>query len=175
METAKKTTWNIDPDHSEIGFKVKHMMISTVSGYFDNFEGTVESADDSFKDADFDFSAEIQTINTKNKDRDIHLKSDDFFHAEKFPQLRFKSKSFDGSTLVGDLTIKDVTKEISLETDFNGVAVDPYGRTKAGFEMTGSINRKDFGLTYNAVTEAGNIMVGDKIRLAIDAQFIKQQ
>ncbi len=175
METAEKTTWNIDPDHSEIGFKVKHMMISTVSGYFDNFEGSVKSADDNFKDADFDFSAEIQTINTKNKDRDAHLKSDDFFQAEKFPKLRFKSKSFDGSTLVGDLTIRDVTKEISLETDFNGVAVDPYGRTKAGFEMSGSINRKDFGLTYNSVTEAGNVVVGDKIRLTIDAQFIKQQ
>lgn len=107
-------------------------------------------------------------------DRDGHLKSDDFFNAEKYPELTFKSTSFDGSTLIGDLTIRDITKEIELDVDFNGIAVDPYGQTKAGFEIKGNINRKSFNLTWSAVTEAGSIVVSDTIKLVIDLQFIKQ-
>lgn len=174
METATKTTWKIDKDHSEIGFKVKHMMISTVKGAFENFEASVVTESDDFKDASFSFSAEIDSINTKNNDRDTHLKSEDFFNAAEYPKMKFQSKSFDGDTIVGDLTIKDVTKEIKLDTDFNGVAVDPYGQTKAGFEITGKINRKDFGLAWSAVTEAGSIVVSDTINLVVDVQFIKQ-
>jgi len=174
METKGKTTWKIDPTHSEIEFKVRHMMISTVSGSFSEFEGEVEAADDTFKDAKFRFSAEIDSISTKNNDRDTHLKSEDFFHAEKHPKLTFVSKSFDGNTMVGDLTIRDVTKEVSLDVDFNGIAEDPYGQTKAGFEATGTINRKDFNLNWNAVTEAGNIVVSDKVKLIANLQFIKQ-
>lgn len=102
------------------------------------------------------------------------MKSDDFFNAEKFPELKFVSKSFDGEQLIGDLTIRDITKEIALDVDFNGVAVDPYGQTKAGFEIKGEINRKDFNLTWNAVTEAGSIVVSDKVKLAVEVQFIKQ-
>ncbi len=168
------TTWSIDPTHSEIAFKVKHMMISTVTGYFDDFEATVKTEGENFKDANISFSAKTASINTKNKDRDAHLRSDDFFNAEKFPELKFVSKSFDGEKLIGDLTIRDVTKEISLDVDFNGIAVDPYGQTKAGFEIRGEVNRKDFNLTWNAVTEAGSIVVSDKVKLAIDVQFIKQ-
>lgn len=174
METAVKTKWKIDPIHSEIEFKVKHMMISTVSGSFDDFDGTIEAEDDTFKNAVFNFNASIHSINTKNDDRDNHLKSDDFFNADKFPQLSFKSTSFDGHTIVGDLTIRDVTKEVNLEFDFNGVVVDPYGQTKAGFEVSTSINRKDFNLTWSAVTEAGNVVVSDKIKLIANMQFIKQ-
>ncbi len=150
------------------------MMISTVSGSFGEFEATVEAADDTFKDAKFSFSAKINSISTKNQDRDTHLKSDDFFNAEKFPNLIFKSKSFDGETVVGDLTIRDVTKEISLQVDFNGIADDQYGQTKAGFETTGTLNRKDFQLNWNAVTEAGNVVVSDKVRLIANLEFIKQ-
>ena len=174
METTEKTTWKLDPTHSEIEFKVKHMMISTVSGSFGKFDASVVSANDNFKDAQFTFNAEIDSINTKNDDRDTHLKSDDFFNVEKHPQLTFKSKSFDGNKMVGDLTIRDITKEITLDVDFNGIAVDPYGQTKAGFEAEGTLNRKDYNLSWNAVTEAGNIVVSDKVKLIANLQFIKQ-
>ncbi|NKI25763.1 YceI family protein [Arenibacter sp. 6A1] len=168
------TNWSIDNAHSEISFKVKHMMISTVTGYFEDFEATAKTNGDNFNNAVIDFSAKTASINTKNKDRDAHLKSDDFFNSEKFPEMKFVSKSFDGEHLTGDLTIRDVTKEITLNADFNGVAVDPYGQTKAGFEITGQLNRKDFNLTWSAVTEAGSIVVSDKVKLVIDVQFAKQ-
>ena len=174
METAVKTKWNIDTAHSEISFKVKHMMISTVTGHFQDFDASVETDNDNFINADFNFTAKIDSINTKNSDRDAHLKSDDFFNVEQYPNLTFKSKSFNGQTMIGDLTIRDVTKEIELDVDFNGIAVDPYGQTKAGFEIRGTINRKDFNLTWGAVTEAGSVVVADKVKLVIDLQFIKQ-
>ncbi|MBY5958620.1 YceI family protein [Membranicola marinus] len=174
METAVKTIWKIDPTHSEINFKVKHMMISTVTGSFETYEGVIESEDDTFKGAEVKFSAEIDSINTRNKDRDAHLKSDDFFNAEKHPQLTFVSKSFDGSTLVGDLTIRDVTKEVTLDVDFNGIVQDPYGQTKAGFEAETSISRKEFNLRWNDVTEAGSIVVSDKVKIIANVQFVKQ-
>ncbi|MCE7054210.1 YceI family protein [Algoriphagus sp. AGSA1] len=168
-----KTKWIIDTAHSEIGFKVKHMMISMVTGYFDDFYATAESSNDDFIDADFSLSAKTNSVNTKNSDRDSHLKSDDFFNAEKYPELLFKSTSFDGETLVGNLTIRDITKEIKIDVDFNGLAIDPYGQTKAGFEATGTLNRKDFNLTWSALTESGNIVVSDTVILTINAQFIK--
>jgi len=174
METTIKTKWNIDNAHSEVGFKVKHMMISTVKGHFEDYTASAEASNDGFSDAIFSFSAKTDSINTKNRDRDNHLKSNDFFNTERFPEMTFHSKSFDGSTIVGDLTIRDVTKEITLEVDFNGVAVDPYGQTKAGFEMKGKINRKDFNLTWSAITEAGSVVVADTVNLVIDAQFIKE-
>ncbi|UII24400.1 YceI family protein [Fulvivirga maritima] len=174
MEAQVKTKWVLDPTHSEVSFKVKHMMISTVTGYFEKFEGAVEAEDDQFTNADVEFAIDVDSINTNNQDRDGHLKSDDFFNASEFPKITFKSKSFDGSKLVGDLTIRDVTKEIVLDVDFNGVAVDPYGQTKAGFEVTGAINRKDYKLSWSAVTEAGNVVVSDNVKLVMSAQFIKQ-
>ena len=173
METITKTKWNVDTAHSEIGFKVKHMMISTVSGHFDDFTASVETEAEDFNNAQFNFSANVSSINTKNSDRDNHLRSEDFFNVASFPEMTFTSRSFDGSKLVGDLTIKDITKEVSLDMDFNGIAVDPYGQTKAGFEISGSISRKVFGLTWNAVTEAGSIVVGDTIKLVVELQFIK--
>ncbi len=173
METVVKTKWSVDKAHSEIGFKVKHMMISSVRGQFQDFDISVESQNEDFKDAEISFSAKIDSITTKNSDRDAHLKSDDFFNASEYPELKFESKSFDGYKLVGELTIRDITKEISLDVDFNGVAVDPYGQTKAGFEVKGKLNRKDFGLSWNAVTEAGSIVVGDKVDLLIDVQLIQ--
>lgn len=168
------TNWSIDNAHSEIAFKVKHMMISTVTGHFEDFEATAKTNGDNFNNAVIEFSAKTASINTKNKDRDAHLKSDDFFNSEKFPEMKFVSKSFDGEHLIGDLTIRDITKEITLNADFNGVAVDPYGQTKAGFEITGELNRKDFNLTWSAITEAGSIVVSDKVKLVVDVQFIKQ-
>lgn len=168
------TNWSIDTAHSEITFKVKHMMISTLSGEFKDFQATAKTNGDVFTNAEIEFSAKIDSVNTNNADRDAHLKGDDFFNAEKFPELKFKSKSFDGEKLVGDLTIRDVTKEITLDADFNGVAEDMYGQTKAGIEMSGAINRKDFNLTWSAVTEAGNVIVSDKVRLIMNVEFTKQ-
>ena len=171
---ALKTTWTIDPTHSEITFKVKHMMISTVTGHFLEFDAAIETETEDFKNASINFSTKIDSISTKNADRDGHLKSDDFFNADAYPEMTFVSKAFDGETLVGDLTIREVTKEVSLDVDFNGIAVDPYGQTKAGFEIKGEVSRKDFNLTWNAVTEAGSIVVSDKVKIQVEAQFIKQ-
>ncbi|MDX1279063.1 YceI family protein [Oceanihabitans sediminis] len=171
---SKNTNWSLDNSHSEIAFKVKHMMISTVTGHFEDFEASAKTDGDDFKNADFSFSAKTASINTKNKDRDTHLRSDDFFNSEKFPEMKFVSKSFDGEKLVGDLTIRDITKEVVLDAELNGIAEDPYGQTKAGFEMTGTINRKDFNLTWSAVTEAGSIVVSDKVKMVVDVQFTKQ-
>lgn len=171
---ANKQNWQVDKAHSEIAFKVRHMMISTVTGNLTDFDASVDTDNDQFINADFQFSARIQSINTNNTDRDNHLRSGDFFDAENHPEMTFKSSEYDGEKMVGDLTIRGTTKEITLKVDFNGVAQDPYGQTKAGFEITGEINRKDFGLNWSAVTEAGSIVVSDKVRLIVDLQFIKQ-
>lgn len=178
MEIAKKA-WEIDHNHSEIHFKVKHMMVSTVTGAFDVFSGEVKSAGDDFNNAEIHFSAKTESINTRNKDRDTHLKSDDFFNAAQYPELSFLSKFFtkkseDEYELIGDLTIRDVTKEVTLNVIHEGTAVDPYGQNKAGFELTGKINRKDFGLKWGAVTEAGSVVVSDEVRLALNIQLIEK-
>lgn len=168
------TNWTVDHSHSEIAFKVKHMMISTLTGHFEDFKASADTNGENFDDASFQFSAQTGSINTKNKDRDAHLKSEDFFNSEQFPEMKFVSKSFKNDEIIGDLTIRDITKEIKLDATLNGIAVDPYGQTKAGFEIRGELNRKDFNLTWSAVTEAGNIVVSDKVKLVIDVQFIKQ-
>ncbi|WP_304137045.1 YceI family protein [Mesonia mobilis] len=168
------TKWILDPSHSEVSFKVKHMMISTVTGHFDEFEASIETEQEDFKNAEMRFSAKVDSINTKNSDRDAHLKSEDFFNAAAHPELSFTSTAFDGEKLTGKITLRGVTKEITLEVDYNGIVEDPYGQTKAGFEFTGSLNRKDFGLSWSAVTEAGNVVVSDKVKLIVNAQFTKQ-
>ncbi|GLB51152.1 hypothetical protein NBRC110019_01910 [Neptunitalea chrysea] len=169
----EKATWIIDPTHSEMVFKVKHMMISTVTGTFGEFEGHLVAASENFEDAEFSTTIKTASISTNNSDRDNHLKSADFFDAETYPEITFKSTSYAGSKLLGDLTIKGITKSIELEIEYNGTAVDPYGQTKSGFEAISKINRKDFGLTWSAVTEAGSIVVSDIIKLLINVQFIK--
>lgn len=168
------TKWILDPSHSEVSFKVKHMMISTVTGHFDEFEASIETEQEDFKNAEMRFSAKVDSINTKNSDRDAHLKSEDFFNAAAHPELSFTSTAFDGEKLTGKITLRGVTKEITLEVDYNGIVEDPYGQTKAGFEFSGSLNRKDFELSWSAVTEAGNVVVSDKVKLIVNAQFIKQ-
>jgi polyisoprenoid-binding protein YceI len=172
------TTWKIDNMHSEVGFKVRHMMISNVSGNFASFDATLNSADDNLADASFDFSAAIDSIQTGVADRDGHLKSGDFFDAAAYPTLSFKSTEViqhGGEWQIkGDMTIKGVSHPITLNAEFAGVAVDPYGQTKAGLTITGKIKRSDFGLTWSAVTEAGNVVLGDEITLISEAQFVKQ-
>lgn len=171
--------WIIDTMHSEIGFKAKHLVISNVSGKFSTFEGTIDSSKDDFSDSKISFAADIASIHTGVEQRDGHLKSADFFDAEKFPKLSFVSSSLkqvSGSDykLTGDLTMHGVTKPIELEVDFGGVHKDLYSRIIAGFEITGKIKRSEFGLTYNAVTEAGGLVLGDDIKIAINAEIIKQ-
>jgi len=171
------TKWVIDPTHSEITFKVKHLMISTVTGNFKIFEGTVETETEEFsKVKNLEFKAEVKSVNTNNEDRDNHLRSDDFFASEQHPEIRFTAKNFNVETgeIKGDLTIRNTTKPVTLDVDFGGVVVDPYGQTKAGITVNGKISRKEFGLVWNSVTEAGNVVVGDQIRLIAEVQFIKQ-
>jgi polyisoprenoid-binding protein YceI len=180
METQTATKWAIDPMHSEVQFKVKHLVISTVSGFFKSFEGTVESENEDFQDAKVNFSIDINSIDTNQTQRDEHLKSADFFNAAAYPHIKFQSTSFskegdDEYALKGNLTIKDVTKPVSLNVEFGGSADDFYGNTKAGFEITGKINRKEFGLTWDGITEAGSVVVGEDIKLTINAQLIKQK
>ena len=171
--------WTIDPTHSEVLFKVKHLMITNVTGSFGKFEGSVESNTDDFSDAVITFSADIDSIDTNQAQRDGHLKSADFFDAEKFPKLDFVSTSFTKTSdkdynLKGNLTLKGVTKPVSLKVEFGGFAVDSYGQSKAGFDVTGAFNRSEFGLTWSAVTEAGSIVVSDEVKLLATIQVIKQ-
>jgi polyisoprenoid-binding protein YceI len=171
--TATTTKWAIDPTHSEVSFKVKHLVISTVTGYFKSFEGSVESESEDFDGANISFSADIASIFTNQPDRDNHLKSADFFDAEKFPKMSF-SGILKGNALEGELTIKDITKKITLDVDFGGIVEDPYGQTKAGFEIEGKISRKEFGLMWNAITEAGSVVVSDQVRIIVNAQVVKK-
>ena len=171
--------WKLDPAHSEISFKVKHLMISTITGYFRKFDLEVDTVDEDFtKASNVLFSADIDSIDTKNEQRDTHLKSQDFFNSEEHSQIKFVGTGFheeDGETkLKGNLTIKGVTHHIKVKVEFGGVAVDPYGQTKAGFTIKGKISREDFGLTWNAVTEAGSVVVGDKVKFSGEIQLIRQ-
>lgn len=173
------TTWNLDGMHSEIGFKVKHMMITNVSGNFGTFNASAETEGDDFSSAKFVFNAEIDSINTGVADRDGHLKSDDFFNASAYPHMSFKStgvskKDEENYVITGDLTIRDVTKSVSLNAEFGGITIDPYGQTKAGFSIDGKIKRSEFGLKWSAITEAGSIVVSDDVKLNAELQFIKK-
>jgi polyisoprenoid-binding protein YceI len=171
--------WKIDPAHSEIQFKVKHLMITTVTGYFKKFDLEVETGTDDFNSASrIVFTADINSIDTNNTQRDTHLKSADFFYSEEHPVLRFEGKKYeadgDEARLQGDLTIRGITRPITLKVEFGGTVVDPYGQTKAGFTVAGKISRKEFGLTWNAVTEAGSIVVSDEIKIHAEIQLVKQ-
>jgi polyisoprenoid-binding protein YceI len=173
------TTWGIDNTHSEVQFKVKHLVISTVTGTFKSFDGSVESETEDFSDASIQFSVDINSIDTNQEQRDGHLKSADFFNAEAYPKMTFKSTSFKKGSgaeykLKGLLSIKDITKEVELNVEYGGSATDFYGNVKAGFEISGKISRKAFGLTWDAVTEAGAIVVGDEIKLALNIQLVKK-
>ncbi len=172
-------TWKIDPVHSEIQFKVKHLMITTVTGYFRTFDLEVETETEDFATAKkIEFTADISSIDTNNDQRDTHLKSADFFDAESHSQLKFVGKKYeangDEAKLHGDLTIRGTTKPITLNVEYGGTVVDPYGQTKAGFTVDGKVSRKEFGLLWNAVTEAGSVVVSDEIKIHAEVQLIKQ-
>lgn len=178
METQTLTQWNLDTMHSELQFKVKHLVISTVTGSFKNFNVEVTTNGEDFATAVVKLTADVSTIDTGNEQRDGHLKSDDFFNAEKFPQLTFEStgiKKIDEENFIlsGNLTIRDITKTVDLNVVLGGIAVDPYGNTKAGFEVEGKVNRKEFGLKWDAVTEAGSVVVADVVKIHGNIQVAK--
>jgi polyisoprenoid-binding protein YceI len=174
------TTWKIDQSHSDVNFKVKHLMISTVTGKFESYDGTVEQPKpDSFEGSAISFTADVKSISTGVADRDNHLRSNDFFNADEFPTMKFEASSFEKTSddeyqLNGQLTIRDNTKPVSLRATFNGITTDMWGGTRAGFEITGTIKRKEFGLLWNATTELGGVVVSDDVKLALDVQLVKQ-
>lgn len=175
-----KIKWSLDPTHSEVKFKIKHLMITNVTGSFTKYEVTAETDDEDFMTADISFTADVNSVTTHNEQRDGHLKGVDFFDAEKFPQITFKATKYedvdhDGSyELYGDLTIKGITKNIKLDVEFGGLMKDPWGNVKAGFTINGKINRKDWGLNWNAALETGGMLVSDDVRISCEIQLVKQ-
>ena len=173
--------WNVDKVHSKVGFTITHLVISEIEGKFSVYEGTINSETSDFEGASISFSVDVSSINTDNSMRDDHLKSDDFFNAEKFPRMKFESYSFSKKEkgkyrLKGNLTIRDVTKEVEFDVKFGGIAPnDGYGNTKAGFKATTTINRFDYGLKWNSLTEAGGLTVGEEVDITMNLQFAKKK
>ncbi|KAB1645094.1 YceI family protein [Gulosibacter chungangensis] len=177
IEGISAGTWVIDPTHTEVGFVVRHMAISKVRGKFEQFEGSIVVGDN-IEDAQVNVTIEVASVNTNQAQRDQHLRTSDFFLAEEFPQINFVSKSIrvEGEDIyvLGDFTLRGVTKDVELKVEFGGVTVDGYGNTKAGFEASTKINRKEFGVSWNAPTEAGGLTLGDDVTIVIDGQAALQ-
>jgi len=174
--TAQVITWKIDNSHSNVKFSVSHLVVSEVEGAFKSYDGTIQSSKSDFSDAQIDFAVDINSINTDNEGRDTHLKSDDFFNAEKFPQMTFKGTSFkklsgNKYALEGDLTIRDVTRKVKFDVTYGGTVKDPWGNTKAGFKVKGIINRFDYNLKWNSLTEVGGVVIGKEVEITLNLQF----
>lgn len=174
--TAQQTRWVVDKMHSSVKFNVTHLVISEVDGSFRVYDGSLVSDNAGFSNAKIDFEVDVNSINTDNSMRDDHLKSDDFFNAAEFPKMKFVSTSFkkksgNNYTLVGDLTIRNITKKVTFDVVYGGTTKDGYGNTKAGFRATGKINRFDYNLKWNSVTEAGNAVVSKEVNLILNMQF----
>jgi polyisoprenoid-binding protein YceI len=179
MTAINKTKWIIDPAHTQVQFKVKHLVISSVTGSFDKFDGGIEASREDFSDAEVWFSADVSSINTNVPDRDAHLKSPDFFDATNHPKLTFKSTGIKKTAdekykLTGDLTIRGTSRPIGLDVEYGGLMKDPWGNTKVGFELSGKIHRKDYGLSWNAITEAGGLVVSEDVNILIDVELSRQ-
>jgi polyisoprenoid-binding protein YceI len=175
----QKTKWALDNTHSEVQFKVKHLMISSVTGQFTKFNGTVETAGDDFSTAKVYFTADVNSISTNNDQRDGHLKNSDFFDTANHPQLTFEGDKLEKADyreyrLHGRLTIRGISKKIILNVEFGGVANDPWGNVRAGFTITGKINRQDFGVSFGALTETGGLLLDNEVKIIADVQFVKQ-
>lgn len=172
-------TWALDPTHSELQFKIKHLMISTVSGQFNDFKATVETNGDDFTKAKVHFEATVDSISTNNDQRDAHLKTGDFFEADKHPLITFDSErmekiSEDEYKLYGILTMRGVSKDVVLNTDFGGITKDPWGNTRTGFSVSGKINRHDFGVSFGAASETGGVLLGDEVKINANIQLVKE-
>jgi polyisoprenoid-binding protein YceI len=173
---AEKTKWIIDAGHSEVQFKIKHLGITNVNGKFNTFQGEVLCADEDFSNAEVHAVIEAGSIDTNNAQRDTHLKSPDFFNADKFPVIKFDGKLLkeeDDYVLAGELTIREIMQRVELKAEFSGIGTGRFGDKRAGFEVTGKINRKDFGLTWNILAEGGGFVVGEDIKLHFDIQLVK--
>ena len=172
------TKWALDAAHSELGFKIKHLMISSVSGRFNSFDVTADTGADDFSNSSISATIDVASIFTNNEQRDGHLRTGDFFEIEKYPNISFKSTSVkkDGDDLeiTGDLTMKDVTKPVTLKVEFSGITKDPYGNVKAGFSFAGKVNRKDWGINFNAALETGGVMLGEEVKYEGEIQLVKQ-
>jgi polyisoprenoid-binding protein YceI len=173
------TKWVLDPTHSQLGFKIKHLMITNVSGLFKNFQAEVETNDTDFSTAQISLTADMESISTNNEQRDAHLRNADFFEVEKYPELKFRSTKIektnsDTFALYGELTLKGVTKPVKLQVEYNGVAKDPWGGERAGFVITGKINRSDWGVNFNGVLETGGVMLGEEVRISSEIELVKQ-
>lgn len=178
--TVNAQTWNLDASHTNVTFTVDYLVVSELEGNFKKFDGTFTSSKPDFSDLNVNFNVDISSINTENEMRDGHLKSDDFFNAEKFPQMTFKGTGMKKISdkkyeLSGDLTIRDVTKKVKFDVKYGGLVNDPWGNTKAGFKASLTINRKDYGLKYNAAAEAGGLVAGDMVMININSVLIKQK
>jgi len=177
--TSNKTTWVMDTIHSDIQFRIKHLLISTVTGQFNQFEGTIETEADDFDTSKAHFSADINSISTNNEQRDAHLKNDDFFDAANFPKLSFeteKTEKVDENNykIHGIFTLRGVSKKIILDAELGGIVQDPWGNTRAGFSVNGKISRKDFGVSFG-LADAGGVGLGDEVKMMVNAQFVKQK
>lgn len=175
-----QTKWEVDPVHSNVKFSVSHLVISDVEGSFKIFSGTMDSKNSDFSDATIDFTVDVNSINTDNEGRDKHLKSDDFFNAEKYPKMTFKSTSFkkvvaNKYELTGNLTIRNVTKPVKFEVYYGGTAKDGYGNTKAGFKASAKINRIGYGLKWNTLTETGGAVVGQDVTISLKLEFTQEK
>jgi len=173
-------SWTIDNAHSEINFSVRHMMISTVRGRFEKFEGEVNFDQNALENSTVDVSIDAASINTREGQRDAHLKSPDFLDVENHPTITFKSKRVEvkdqtRGRLIGDLTIRDVTREVALDVTFNGLSKSPWGTTAAGFSAETALNRKDWGLTWNVALETGGLLVGEEMKINIEVELVKQE
>ena len=176
----RTTKWLLDPAHSELTFKIKHLMISNVSGAIRNFSAKAETEGTDFSKATISLTAEMNSISTNNEQRDTHLRNSDFFEVEKFPQMKFTSTRIEQTddesfNLYGNLTIKGVTKPVKLKMEYNGIVKDPQGQEKAGFFVSGKINRSDWGININVALETGGLMLGEDVRIQSEIQFIRQE
>lgn len=178
--TAQTTKWSFDKIHSKVQFDVAHLVISEVTGQFKEYDGIVLSDKPDFSDAKIDFSIDVKSISTDDEKRDGHLQSPDFFDVVKYPKIIFKSKSMKKSgnnqyKLSGDMTMHGVTKEVTMDVQYNGTKNDPWGNTKAGFKITGKINRSDFGLKYNSPLDGGGVMIGEEVTVTCKVELLKQK
>jgi polyisoprenoid-binding protein YceI len=178
-ERAATTTWTIDPAHTVAGFGVRHLMISRVKGRFASVQGTIEVDGGDAETAEIDVTIDAASIDTREEKRDTHLRSADFFDVERFPHLRFVSDSVrrtgeDELEVRGKLTIRDVTRDVTLRVEELGTAQDPWGGHRAGYSATTTVDRKDFGLTWNQALEAGGVLVGDEVKIELDVQLVRQ-
>jgi polyisoprenoid-binding protein YceI len=178
-QTGTRSTWTIDPAHTHVGFGIKHLMIATVRGRFTQVLGTVTLDDDDPASVSIDITIPTASVSTADEKRDAHLRSPDFFDAERYPNMTFRSKRVEAKSsnayrVVGDLTIRGVTREVLLDVRLLGRANDPWGKEHAAFEAKTKIIRSDYGLTWNAALETGGVLVGDEVSISIEAQLLRQ-